>query len=386
VVGRAGQPRRRSAAQRQEDASLRAILDANADGVVVVDRDGIVCFANPAAEQLFARRAAELVGGVFGFPLVAGATTELDVVRQSGESCVVEMRVVGIEWQGRPAYLASLRDITERKRAEVERAELLRLQAERLQAEAALRARDEFLASTAHELKTPLTRLRLSVQRARRQLGKEDERPPDYVRKALRQIELESDHLSRLVSQLLDLSRLESRTFAIQRSRTDLGQLVEAVAARAQATLDEDRLLIRTPPEPVLVSVDREAVEQIVASAIGSALRFSPPGASVEVELTTDPVSGSSAPAAGTARLAVRDRGMAVPPEDRARLFGRSVQIYSNAYVSGLGLWLYASRQLAALHGGGIDVEFPDDGGTRVVLSLPLDFNDPPPCSEPAGS
>src|SRR3954451_23376033 len=119
----------RAGKQDWEDGGLRRILDANADGVVVVDEHGVVCFANSAAEQLFARGLDELIGGVFGFPLVAGATTELDVVRPSGDSCVVEMRVVALEWAGRTACMALLRDITERKQAEAERAELIREQA-----------------------------------------------------------------------------------------------------------------------------------------------------------------------------------------------------------------------------------------------------------------
>jgi signal transduction histidine kinase len=68
----------------------------------------------------------------------------------------------------------------------------------------------------------------------------------------------------------------------------------------------------------------------------------------------------------------VRDRGMTAPAEDRPRLFGRSFQVHSNAYASGLGLWLYVGRQLAELHGGHIDMEYPADGGTRVVVTLPL--------------
>jgi len=119
----------RAGKQTPADAGLRRILQANADGVVVVDQEGVVCYANPAAEQLFGRPAADLVGGTFGFPLVAGATTELDVIRPSGDTCVVEMRVVAIEWAGQPAYLATLRDVTDRRHAETERAELIREQA-----------------------------------------------------------------------------------------------------------------------------------------------------------------------------------------------------------------------------------------------------------------
>jgi len=361
-----------SARPRRGDAPLRAILDATGDGMVVVDRDGMICFANRAAAELLERRAEDLIGDVFGFPLVAGATTELDVIRRRGDSRVVEMRVVGIEWEGRTACLASLRDITERKEAEAERAALIREQAARIEAEAALRARDEFLAATAHELKTPLTRLRLSVQRARRRLAKEARRPPDAVEDALQQIELESEHLSRLASHLLDLPWIESGAFVLRRSPTDLCRLVETAVAKARARTGEDRLRVHTPSEPVVVSVDRKVVEQIVASAIGNALRASPPGSPIEVELTVHRPPTAADGVAGTVRLAVRDHGMALPPEDRPRLFGRSFQVHSNAYASGLGLWLYVSRQLAELHNGCIDVEFPDDGGTQVILSLPL--------------
>jgi signal transduction histidine kinase len=303
---------------------------------------------------------------------VAGATAELDVVRRPGDSRVVEMRVVEIGWEGSTACLASLRDITDRKRAEAERAELIRAHAARMEAEAALRARDEFLAATAHELKTPLTRLRLYVQRARRRLAGDERRVPSYVEEALRWVDLESEHLARLASQLLDVPRIESGTFVLRRSATDLGRLVEAAAAKARATIGEDRLIVRTPAEPVVVSVDRRAFEQIVANAIANALRSSPPGEPIEVELTTSPPSAGADGGPELARLVVRDHGIAAPPEDRPRLFGRSFPVHSNAYASGLGLWLYLSRQLAELHNGRIDVEFPDCGGTRVVVTLPL--------------
>lgn len=97
------------------EARLRQIIERNADGMVVVDRDGAIRFANPAAEALMGRQARELVGQTFGIPVLPGETTEIDVVRAGGDLRVAEMRVVEIEWEGCPAFLASLHDLTERK-------------------------------------------------------------------------------------------------------------------------------------------------------------------------------------------------------------------------------------------------------------------------------
>jgi len=111
------------------EARFRNIINRSADGVLIVTEHGTVRFANPAAEQLLARSSKSLIGANFGFPVVAGATTEIDLVcgiRQR-QTCVAEMRVVETEWDGERVYLAMLRDITDRKLA----AERLRRSKER---------------------------------------------------------------------------------------------------------------------------------------------------------------------------------------------------------------------------------------------------------------
>lgn len=101
-----------------DEARFHNLITRNADGIVVVDRNGIVRFVNPAAETLFEHSAEELLGEVFGFPVVAGETTEIDIVRRGEDvSGIAEMRVVETEWEGEAAYLTSLRDITEHKKA-----------------------------------------------------------------------------------------------------------------------------------------------------------------------------------------------------------------------------------------------------------------------------
>ena len=125
------------------EARFREVIERNADAIVVVDPEGIVRYANPMAERLFGRPGVELVGTAIGFPIVAGETTELDVVSQ-GAPRVVEMRVVPSRWGGEPAFIASLRDITERKQAELDAQRLIREQGARQAAEE-LASRQRFL-------------------------------------------------------------------------------------------------------------------------------------------------------------------------------------------------------------------------------------------------
>jgi PAS domain-containing protein len=99
------------------EARFRDVIEKNADGVIVVDQQGMVRYVNPAAQTLLQRPIGELLGQMLGFPLVAGDTTELDIVRH-GQAIIVEMRVGESEWEGQPVFLASLRDITERKQTE----------------------------------------------------------------------------------------------------------------------------------------------------------------------------------------------------------------------------------------------------------------------------
>ncbi|MBW4576385.1 MAG: PAS domain S-box protein [Aphanothece sp. CMT-3BRIN-NPC111] len=100
------------------EANFHNLIATNVDGMIVLDTNGVVRFINPAAEALFGCKAEELLGQLFSFSVVPGETRDLCIMRQSGEAPTVEMRVVETSWQGETAYLASLRDITERKWAE----------------------------------------------------------------------------------------------------------------------------------------------------------------------------------------------------------------------------------------------------------------------------
>lgn len=128
-----------------EEARFRTIVETTTDGIVIVDPTGQISFVNPAAETLFGRSARDLIESPFGFPVVVGATTEIDLVRPDGTVTVAELRVAESQWEGRPAAIASLRDITERRMMEERERSLMREQAARAAAEAS-EQRARFLA------------------------------------------------------------------------------------------------------------------------------------------------------------------------------------------------------------------------------------------------
>jgi len=113
AIGYAVERKRAEKALQASEARFRRIIDNDADGIVIVDGNGIIRFVNPAAESFFDRKAKELLGESFGFPLTVGDGTEIDVIRNDGGPAVAEMRAVEMDWEGQKAHLASLRDVTE---------------------------------------------------------------------------------------------------------------------------------------------------------------------------------------------------------------------------------------------------------------------------------
>ena len=273
-----------------------------------------------------------------------------------------------IEWVG------TLTDVEEQHRME----EALR---------AAIRSRDEFLSIAAHELKTPITSLRGFAQLELRRLQAEQGQLIDRLRETLGIVIKQSDRLSRLVSELLDVARLEMGRLTLQKEPLDLVPVVRELVSTAQATTTGHTFVLRLPRHAA-VTGDSLRLGQVVINLISNAVKYSPDGGEIEVVLETTHAgprgstdAGDTSPSGetggGWVRLAVRDHGIGVPPEHRQRIFDRFYQAHTGTpgqaglFAPGMGLGLYISRQLVELHGGEIRAEFPDDGGTRFVVMLP---------------
>ena len=253
-------------------------------------------------------------------------------------------------------------------------------QTARAAAEAALRARDAFLSVAAHELKTPLTSLWATAQLLRQRLQRTGPLEPERVDQALRRIDGQSRRLARLVGHLFDVGRLEAGHLTLQPEATDLRRLIEDVVAAAQATTERHRIRVLAAA-PLVAMVDPLRLEQVVGDLLDNAIKYSPAGGAIEVEVARcrparDGGAVETARAVGSAspppiRIAVRDHGLGIPPEHRARLFERFYQAHAGQHASGLGLGLFLCQQIVECHGGRITVEFPEDGGSRFIVTLP---------------
>ena len=235
------------------------------------------------------------------------------------------------------------------------------------EARAAVSIRDEFLSVAAHELKTPMTSLRGYAQLLARELERGQVSHPERARRAATTIQIQSDKLARLVAQLLDVSRLQSGKLIVEPRPTDLTDLIREIVEQARTQLKDHTIVARLPGE-LWVSIDPLRIEQVITNLIDNAIKYSPEGGRIDVGLRCDQ-------ATETASVVVRDRGVGVPAEHRAHIFDRFYQAHAGGpltSMAGMGLGLYISRQIVELHGGSIEAEFPDDGGTRFVVTLPV--------------
>jgi PAS domain S-box-containing protein len=267
------------------------------------------------------------------------------------------------------ADVALAEDLARRAALAVENAQLYaQAQTAIRTAEEAVRAREEFLSVAAHELKTPVTSLRGFAQLTLRALEQDRELDRDRLRHALMVVNQQSDKLRRLVAQLLDISRIQSGRLQLELQETDLGQLISDVVLGMQHQSQYHTLNIDLPFRQQ-VRIDPLRLEQVLTNLLDNAIKYSPQGGPIDIQLRQpDPRHVS---------IAIRDRGPGIKPEYRAHIFERFYQAGAEVeHAAGMGLGLYISREIVELHNGTIEAQFPDDGGARFVITLPLTSGD----------
>jgi signal transduction histidine kinase len=236
--------------------------------------------------------------------------------------------------------------------------------------EDAVRVRDEFLAIASHELKTPLTALRLHLEKIQRSMGRSRLNPEttiETITGGVEKISRQADRLTKLIDELLDVSRITAGHLTLQTENLDLAKLLREVVQRFgdEAKRANCQVTLQAPPT-LWGRWDGLRVEQVVTNLLTNAVKYGP-GKPIEVRVATQP---------GVVQIEVEDQGIGLDPRDAARIFDRFERAVPSSHYGGLGLGLYIARQIVEAHHGEIHVASAPDSGATFTVILPMEVAD----------
>ena len=358
-------------------AEFKGTLDAEPDAVIIFEpRTWRILYTNHGASVLLGYSKEELVR-MAPADFLAGhdATSFREILRplleDSQPHIMLETkfrrkdpRAVPIDVSvqliriGADRIVSIARDITERKRTQLERELLYR------EAVDAIRARDEFLSVASHELRTPLSALQLQIQMLLQPPRRAPQTvlSPEQMKPKLEMAYKQIERLTRLIEELMDVSRITAGRLRLQLEQTDLAAVVRDVVARMGEEASRTHSSVAVGGAGSVVGRwDAIRVEQVVTNLLANAFKF---GGGKPIEITVEE-RGSSG------RLVIVDHGIGIPPEAVERIFGRYEQVATSRSAGGLGLGLYIARQIIEAHGGTIRVESQPGTGSTFIVDLP---------------
>ncbi|MFW5653092.1 MAG: sensor histidine kinase [Planctomycetota bacterium] len=331
---------------------LESVLQASADPVVVVDRSGIIQFANTSASEFFQHPLANMIGAPFGQPIGSAPIQELDVVRRDGTHAVVELRVVPIEWEGESASLASLRDVTERKRTELDvrdYANQLGLSNKELK---------RFIYLVSEDLRSPLmTILGYASQMKRSVVASDAEKVAQYSDR----IALASQRGLQHLGALLDYGRIAQGQDDLQ--PIDVSEVVRDIVNDLQAEDSDRRVSIDVEPSMPMLLAHREHIADLFRNLIENALRHG----AVD---TDDPrIWVGATKMDREVRYFVKDNGPGIPIHHQRRVFDLFEQFGPLNVGAGVGLAIV--KRVANIYSGRAWVESKPNEGATFWIGIP---------------
>jgi two-component system, OmpR family, phosphate regulon sensor histidine kinase PhoR len=321
-------------------------------GIVRLRDDLVVEFANEAAHAILERRPGTMVGRsaleAFVDTRVEGiARTAMEYGSATGELTVRSAAGATVTVRARRSPVSGVWLVME------DVSELRRLQ----------RIRTEFIDNLSHELRTPITTISLLAETAAR----DAEAAPARLRDKISKIEIETGHLTQMVNELLDLSRIESGTVQLLLDDVDMVRLAQTTSERLRLFAERQGLRLRldVPNRVLRVRGDEDRLGQVLINLLHNAVKFSPNGGEIVVGVREGE---------GEVVIRVSDPGIGVPASDRARIFERFYKV-DRARVrgrGGTGLGLSIARHVVESHGGRIWVESVEGEGSTFSFTVPL--------------
>lgn len=341
----------------EEKNRAQAILNSMADGVIAVDREERVIMVNPAAEMMFGLEQTECIGkslleAIRNFDLDTALkkvqycnkphTREIEFI--SPEPRTFNLRITPLHVSNQGGAVILLRDVTGRKRME--------------------QMRSEFVANVSHELRTPLTSIRGFVETLL-DSGTED---PEMTKHFLNIINTETRRLSKLVDELMYLSKIEERRVVHRWRQVEIGQLFDRVLAICGTQAEEKQIDIRAnlPSRLPPLFGDPDMLAQVMINLMDNAIKYTPPGGSVMVGACLD---------GDEIRVDVADTGVGIPADSLPRIFERFYRVDKarSRELGGIGLGLAIVKHIIIGHGGSVEVKSNSGKGTIFSVFLPLE-------------
>lgn len=349
----------------REKRRLDALLDSAADGILIMGSDQEIERCNQAFARMYGKKVEEIVGQdheeiiqwksrregktleeavMSGWPLTPNASlyVEGDLERPQGDVLPVGITYAPLlSGEGKLINIfASVRDITHFREAE--------------------ELKSVFVSVVSHELKTPVALIKGYVGTLRR---KDVSWDSDIVQDSLEVIEEEADHLTDLIENLLDASRLQAGGFSLNLSDLNLDELAASLGERFQTQTDKHDIVVQFPENFPTIVADEDRLSQVLSNLLSNAIKYSPQGGTVRVsgQLRTDRVI-----------VCVQDEGPGIATEDIPHIFDRFYRADEAAKkTQGAGLGLYLTRAIIEAHDGRIWVEPRSGEGARICFSLP---------------
>ncbi|SDO70043.1 PAS domain S-box-containing protein [Streptomyces sp. cf386] len=335
------------------------------DGLVVADEHGhVICF-NAAAERITAVRADDALGqrlekalpledlegrrwwqltDPYGGLAIRRRQPERNLLLPGGHEVLVSVRYVRAEPTGPVRrVVVSLRDTEARRRTE--------------------RSHAELIATVAHELRSPLTSVKGFTATL---LAKWERFTDDQKRLMLETVDADADRVTRLIAELLDISRIDSGRLEVRRQPVDMGAAVgRHIQAYVAAGQTADRFLLRVEQPLPDLWADPDKIDQVLSNLIENAVRHGDGTVTIDVTATTSPREGEDV---GTS-VTVSDEGPGIPEESMNRVFTR---FWRGSKRGGTGLGLYIVKGIVEAHGGAIEVGRAPGGGAQFRFTLPV--------------
>jgi two-component system, OmpR family, phosphate regulon sensor histidine kinase PhoR len=332
-----------------ENARLSTVLEQMIDGVIIVDANGLIQFANPAAQKLFETSSAigHSVTEVVRNHQLVDAWRRCQQTREiQTESVELPARrqflqIVAIPDTHASGSLLLVQDLTRVRRLET--------------------VRRDFISNVSHELRTPLASLKALTETLQNGALADPEAGPRF----LSRINTEVDALTQMAQELLDLSRIESGQVELILSPITPRELLVSAADRMKMQAERAGLKLSLTCEDNLpnIHVDKSRLEQVLVNIIHNAVKFTKPGG--EITLEAESVSDGI-------RFAVQDTGVGIPAESLSRIFERFYRVDRSRTGSGTGLGLSISKHIIEAHGGRIWAESDEGRGSVFCFVIPL--------------